>query len=98
MAQLTIRADDALVRRVKASASELGRSMNDYVTAILDAATNPELAGTDADRLRERLARAGLLVVPSRLSVGRPSSAAVDAAGRRAAVGRPLAEFVSDGR
>jgi hypothetical protein len=29
--------------------------MNDYVTAVLDAATNPRLAGSDAEHLRERL-------------------------------------------
>ena len=35
------------------------RSMNDYVTAVLDAATNPRLAGSQAERLRERLDQAG---------------------------------------
>ncbi len=72
--------------------------MNDYVTSVLDAATNPDLAGTEAARLRERLARAGLLATPTRLSGRRPSTEAIEAAGRRAATGRSLADHVSDGR
>ena len=98
MAQITIRANDDLVQRVKRSASDLGRSMNDYVTSVLDAATDPDLAGTSAERLRERLRSAGLLATPSRMTGRRPSASAVAAAGTRAAAGRPVSEFVSDGR
>ena len=98
MAQLTIRADDELIRRVKSSATEVGRSMNDYVTAVLDAATNPDLADSAAERVRERLGRAGLLVTSSRLPGRRPSPEAIAAAGARAATGRPLSDFVTDGR
>ncbi|MEI2816395.1 MAG: hypothetical protein V9E99_08065 [Microthrixaceae bacterium] len=43
MAQLTIRGSDELISRVKSSAADVGRSMNDYVISILDAATNPDL-------------------------------------------------------
>ena len=98
MTQLTIRADEDLVRRIKASAADAGRSMNDYVTSVLDAATDPNLAGTAAERLRERLRRAGLLLTPSQVSGSRPSAESVAAAGARAAVGRPMSDFVSDGR
>ena len=98
MGQITIRADDDLVRRVKHSAFEVGRSMNEYVTSVLDAATDPNLAGTSAERLRERLRAAGLLVTPMQKSGRRPSSAAVVAAGVRAAAGRPVSDFVSDSR
>lgn len=98
MAQLTIRTDDDLLRRVQATALGAGRSMNDYVTSVLDAATNPDLAGTEAARLRERLALAGLLVTPTRLRGWRPPAEAIEAAGRRAATGRSLADHVSDGR
>lgn len=98
MSQITIRADDELVERVKRSAAELGRSMNEYVTSVLDAATDPNLAGTPAERLRERLRAAGLLRTPAHLTGRRPSAAAIAAAGRRAATGRPVSEFVAEGR
>jgi plasmid stability protein len=97
-AQLTIRASDELIARVRYASAAAGRSMNDYVMSVLDAATNPDLAGTEAARLRERLSQAGLLATPTRLSGHRPSTAAVEAAGRRAATGRSLADHVSDGR
>ena len=71
--------------------------MNDYVTAVLDAATDPALAGSEAERLRERLARAGLLVDPGPPRV-RPSPEAVRKAGAAAASGTSLAEIVSQGR
>lgn len=98
MAQLTIRADEELIRRIKQSAANLGRSMNEYVTSVLDAATDPDLADTAAERLRERLDRAGLLTAPSRMSARRPSAEAVAAAAARAATGRPVSDFISDGR
>ena len=69
--------------------------MNDYVTAVLEAATNPDLADSAATRLSERLSRAGLLVVPSPSSGLRPSAEAVALAGQRASAGRPVSEFVS---
>ena len=98
MPQLTIRADEELVARIKETAARAGRSMNDYVTAVLDAATNPDLADTAAERTRERLRRAGLLLAPTRLEGRRPSVDAVAAAGQRAAAGQPLADYVSEGR
>lgn len=62
MGQVTWRADDGLIERAKDVAAEQGRSLNDYLTSIVDAATDPDLAGGEAARVRERLARAGLLV------------------------------------
>lgn len=55
MAQMTWRSSDELLERVRRAAERQGRSMNEYVSAVLDDATNPALAGTEADRLRERL-------------------------------------------
>ena len=52
-----------LIERVRRSARQR-RRMNDYVTAVLDAATNPRLAGSEAECLRERLDQAGLLAEP----------------------------------
>ena len=98
MAQITIRTSDELVQRVKRCAAETGRSMNDYVTATLDVATDPDRAGSAAERLCERLRAAGLLSVPAPLSGARSSAEEVAEAGRRAAAGRPLSDFVSDSR
>ena len=74
--------------------------MNEYVTIVLEAATDPSLAGTEVERTRERLARAGLLATnPRRPGVG-PDPVAVEAAGRRggawhAAVGHRQRESVT---
>jgi hypothetical protein len=40
------------------AATEERRRVNDFTTQVLDAATDPDLAGSDAGRVRERLARA----------------------------------------
>lgn len=71
--------------------------MNEFLTLVLDAATNPDLAGSDAERVRERLARAGLLAAPG---VPRSRPAPDEVARARAAAGRgtPLSDMVSQDR
>jgi hypothetical protein len=98
MAQVSWRADDRLVERVKRAASDTGRSMNEFVTLVLDVATDPMRAGTEAERVRERLLHAGLLIAPTRRTSRRPNRAAVKAASRRAAKGTALSDLVSEGR
>lgn len=99
MAQLTLRIDDELARRLKQVAAEQQRSVNAYAAAVLGAAVDPELAEDELQRVRERLARAGLLAeVGSPSPRHRPRSAAVAAAGRRAARGTPLSDLVGEGR
>ena len=98
MAQVTVRASEELVERIKAAARGAGRSMNEYITIVLDAATDAELAGSEAERLRERLARAGLLAPPSSKRVVRPEPGVVAEAGRRAGRGRQLSNLVREGR
>lgn len=71
--------------------------MNDYVTAVLDAATNPDLAGDDVGRLRERLARAGLLAT-GRRSRTRPPAGQVARARAAASRGTSLSRLVDEGR
>ena len=71
--------------------------MNDYVTAVLDAATNPDLADDETTRLRERLARAGLLA-PSGGPRRRPDRTKVTEARTRAGQGTPMSKLVSDSR
>ena len=71
--------------------------MNEYVTAVLDAATNPDLTGDEAASLRERLAQAGLLAPP-----GAPRTRPVEADLARARVaasgGTPVSALVEQGR
>ena len=98
MSQVSWRADDDLVERVKFAAASSGRSMNEFITVVLDVATDPRRGGTEAERIRERLHQAGLLARPRRNASRRPSRAAVAAAGRRAASGVSLADLVIEGR
>jgi hypothetical protein len=98
MAQVTWRAPDELVDRVRRAAVARQSSVNEYLTAVLDAATNPETAGSEAEALRERLARAGLLATPTPRSKPRPAAAQLAAARKRAGRGTPLSDFVSEGR
>ena len=71
--------------------------MNDYVTAVLDAATDPSLAGDEAERLRERLDLAGLLAEPGERR-RRPPREAAASARRRAGTGTALSQLVSEDR
>jgi hypothetical protein len=98
MAQVTWRTPDELLERVRHAANSSGRSVNEWITRVLDAATDPELSGSDADRVRERLARAGLLAEPSSRRVTRPPAEALDDARRAAGQGTPLSDLVSEGR
>lgn len=98
MSQLTIRADESLAERVRRAARDAGRSMNDYVTAVLDAATDPDLGGSEAERLRDRLAAAGLLQPATAPRRRRPDDNDIAAARRRAGKGTPLSDLVAGGR
>lgn len=98
--QVSWRADEELVERAKRRARELNKSLNGYLTLVVDTATNPEAAGTEAERLRERFAAAGLLSdtpppqgpLPNREEV-------TDAWAELAASGGPsLTELVVEGR
>lgn len=97
MVQLTLRVDEALARRLKATAAEHGRSVNSYATAVLQAAVDPALAGDEVERMRARLSQAGLLAAAIPVAE-RPAQTAVQRARRRAARGRPLSDLVSEGR
>jgi hypothetical protein len=97
MEQMTWRAPADLIERVRRAAQRQRRSMNDYVTAVLDAATNPSLAGGEAERLRERLDQAGLLAEPGERHA-RPSREQTEGARRRAGTGTALSRLVSEDR
>lgn len=77
MTRVMWQASDELMERVRAAAELRGRTLNDYMSSVLDAATNPDLGGTEAERLRVRLERAGILARPgkaARWPVGRELS------------------------
>jgi plasmid stability protein len=98
MIQLTLRVPDDLIGRVREAAKEHGRSVNAWATDVLRAAVDPELAGEEAARVRERLARAGLLATGKPRSGPRPDPKAVARARSAAGVGTPLSEIVAEDR
>jgi len=78
-------------------ASRHGYSLNEYLSRLARAATDPSLEGDDVDRLRQRLALAGLLAEtgPRRI---RPDRDAVARARSLAGEGTALADLVSHDR
>ena len=44
MAQMTVRTSEELLERLRSAALERSLSMNAYVEAVLDAATNPDFS------------------------------------------------------
>lgn len=97
MAQVSWRADNEIVKRAKHAAAWSNRSLNEYITLVVSAASNPDFAGSESEAVRERLAAAGLLGA-TKAPRSRPSDAEVKAAGERAASGTPLDELISTGR
>ena len=97
MAQLTIRTSEELLDRIRTAAASRGGSMNDFVTRVLDVATDPDLNTDETDRVRERLAHAGLLVT-HKAPRCRPAGQAVAAARAAAGAGRPMSDLIGDGR
>lgn len=98
MAQLTLRLPDPLAEELRRAATASGASVNAWATAILRAAVDPDLAGDDAERTRERLQRAGLLIEVEPYRGPRPGPEAIARARRAAAQGKPLSDYVSEGR
>lgn len=98
MTQLTIRLADDLVEDLRRAAGARGQSVNAWVNAVLRAATDPDLGGSEAERTRDRLRRAGLLATAQEGSRQAPDPEAVVRARRRAGTGTPLSQLVSEGR
>ena len=94
---MTWRASEALMERVRRTAAEQGRSMNDFVTVVLEAATDPGLAGDEAAQLRARFAAAGILA-PAGAPRTKPSRAALAKARKAATGGTALSALVREGR
>ena len=99
MVQVTLRLDDALAHDMKRVARDRGESVNAFAARILSAAVDPQFAGTEADRLRERLAAAGLGAVPTGRRTARPDPELLAQAQRAAAGSRKLfSDYVSEDR
>jgi uncharacterized protein (DUF1778 family) len=98
MRQLTLRVPEELAERLKGAAHDHDESVNGYVVKVLSAAVDPDLAGDEVTGLKERLARAGLLLTPERLPTKRPSARALSRARAAAGRGKPLSDFVAEGR
>lgn len=99
MGQITFRTSDERSEQIKSSATAAGTSMNDYINTVMGAAVDPDLHTDEVDRIRARLARAGLLgaAVTAR-PVTHPSTELLDAARAAAGQGTPLSDLVSEGR
>ncbi|MFT4230745.1 MAG: hypothetical protein QM602_10695 [Microbacterium sp.] len=97
MSQVTWRASEEVIRDVKRVAQEQGKSLNEFLTQLVRAATDPQFAAGGADRLRERLTRAGLLA-PASAAPPRPAEDDIARARREAGEGVPLSRIVVDDR
>jgi uncharacterized protein (DUF1778 family) len=96
--QVTLRLPDDLAGRLKEAARQRGQSLNSWAALVLTAAVDPDLAGDPATRLRERLARAGVLAVLESGGRARPDPARLARARAAAAQGHSLSDLVSEGR
>ena len=95
---MTWRASDELLEQVRRSAQRHGKSLNDWVTTVMAAATDPAYASDEATALRERLDRAGLLETATGDAPRRSAARQVAAARARAGRGQPLADLVTGQR
>lgn len=95
---LTLRVPDEVADRLRGAARGQGRSLNAFATAVLTAAVDPDYAGSEIERIRERLAQAGVLATTAPSAKQRPDPARVRRARAAAGRGRPLSEYVSDQR
>ncbi len=98
MSQLTLRMSEQLVSQLKTAARAQGHSLNKWATTVLSAAVDPAFAGDEAQALRERLARAGILLSMQPTSRRRPARAALARARAAAGRGRRLSGLVLEDR
>jgi uncharacterized protein (DUF1778 family) len=98
MRQLTLRVPEELAERLKVAARDREDSVNGYAVKVLSAAVDPDLASDEITGLKERLAQAGLLLTPERVPTKRSTAGALSRARAAAGAGRPLSDFVIEGR
>lgn len=99
MLQVNVRLDDVLAAALKEQAAEEGRSVNAVMSDLVRAYVDPSAAGTEIERMRERLRRSGLLGPPLADVPSAPDPKTLARARRAAGAGdRTAAEYVLDGR
>ena len=98
MAQITLRIPDELLDRLKQASAAQGRSLNSWASAVLAAVVDPEYADDETERIRERLARAGLLLDTGDQRRRRADAGTVARARAAAGRGRSLSDLVSEDR
>ena len=99
MKQLTLRVPDDLAADLTRVAAERGRSVNALATTALRALVDPEAAGDEVERVRERLRRAGVeLYTPTRTAVAPDPDAFAAARAALGSGGTLASDLVSEGR
>jgi hypothetical protein len=98
MAQMTWRTTEELLERVRRQAEAHGRSLNEWVSTVLAAASDPSYAGDQAQQLRERLTRAGILDESAGTRARRPDAKRVAQARHAAGQGTALSDIISASR
>jgi hypothetical protein len=95
--QITIRASADFVLRLKRAAASEGKSMNEFVTHVLEITIDPGRATTEDERLVARLRAAGIYSEPEAWGgpVERPDPKLLAEARKAAGRGKPLSEYVS---
>lgn len=98
MAQISLRIPDELADDLKSEARNQKLSLNGYLTFVLRTATDPEFAGNEADQLRDRFRRAGMLSEWSKPIGERASREELAEARRKAGEGANLSDLVAEDR
>lgn len=99
MSQLTLRVSEQFASEMKAAARASRQSVTQWAMAALRAAlTRRKSPSAEAEAIRERLARAGLLAEEAPRRPRRPPRAVVAQARAAAGKGRALSELVSEDR
>ncbi|MGI8749452.1 MAG: toxin-antitoxin system HicB family antitoxin [Thermoleophilaceae bacterium] len=98
MKQISLRVPESLAAELAREAADRGTSVNSLATTVLRAAVDPDFSGDEAERLRARLRRAGLLANPEGAAPDPPTSEELERARAAAGDGTQLSELVSAGR
>lgn len=94
MAQISWRCPDGLAARVRLQAGHYDLSMNEFITRVLQTATDPSFDQDPAAQVRERLRLAGLLAEDLPDVERAPDPQALDEARTALATGVALSDIV----